>query len=132
MSQEINTIFQQFRDNLDKHHDRREKIIITSRDITAKSKKVIFGLHRLSKNSNADLFKKSEDAIKVIIDSFKSISAELQGANFYRYYRQISPGIQEFIEAISFKHFSPNQYTDFYILDSRNVKFLHSPFFLSL
>jgi predicted translin family RNA/ssDNA-binding protein len=33
-------IFETFRDELDEHHDRRERIIKTSRDITALSKKM--------------------------------------------------------------------------------------------
>lgn len=34
------SIFEHFRDELDEHHDRRERIIKTSRDITALSKKM--------------------------------------------------------------------------------------------
>lgn len=33
-------IFENFRNELDEHHDRRERIIKTSRDITALSKKM--------------------------------------------------------------------------------------------
>jgi hypothetical protein len=33
-------MFEKFRDNLDEHHDRRERIIKASRDITALSKKM--------------------------------------------------------------------------------------------
>lgn len=34
------SIFENFRNELDEHHDRRERIIKTSRDITALSKKM--------------------------------------------------------------------------------------------
>jgi hypothetical protein len=34
------TMFESFRDELDEHHDRRERIIKASRDITAASKKM--------------------------------------------------------------------------------------------
>lgn len=34
------SIFENFRDELDEHHDRRERVIKTSRDITALSKKM--------------------------------------------------------------------------------------------
>lgn len=37
----IQSIFSTFRDELDQHHDRRERIIKASRDITALSKKVL-------------------------------------------------------------------------------------------
>lgn len=33
-------MFEQFRDELDRHHDRRERIVKASRDITALSKKM--------------------------------------------------------------------------------------------
>jgi len=33
-------MFEKFRDELDEHHDRRERIIKTSRDVTAASKKM--------------------------------------------------------------------------------------------
>ena len=33
-------MFEQFRDELDEHHDRRERIVKASRDITALSKKM--------------------------------------------------------------------------------------------
>lgn len=37
---EFTPMFEQFRDELDEHHDRRERIIKASRDITALSKKM--------------------------------------------------------------------------------------------
>jgi hypothetical protein len=40
---------------------------------------------------------------------FESIAADLIGINAWRYQRQISPGIQEFMEAISFEHYLRTQ-----------------------
>lgn len=41
-------MFEAFRDELDEHHDRRERIIKASRDITAASKKMsVSSLHQL-------------------------------------------------------------------------------------
>jgi predicted translin family RNA/ssDNA-binding protein len=40
---------------------------------------------------------------------FDSITADLTGINAWRYQRQISPGIQEFMEAISFEHYLRTQ-----------------------
>lgn len=37
---EFTPMFERFRDELDEHHDRRERIIKASRDITALSKKM--------------------------------------------------------------------------------------------
>ncbi|TKA80068.1 hypothetical protein B0A49_10656, partial [Cryomyces minteri] len=39
-------MFETFRAELDEHHDRRERVIKASRDITAASKKIIFSLQR--------------------------------------------------------------------------------------
>jgi len=38
-----------------------------------------------------------------------SIAPDLQGINTWRYQRQVSPGIQEFIEAMSFQHYLQTQ-----------------------
>ncbi len=40
---------------------------------------------------------------------FESIAKDLAGLNAWRYQRQISPGIQEFMEAISFEHYLRTQ-----------------------
>ena len=40
---------------------------------------------------------------------FASISLDLKGINAWRYQRQISPGIQEFVEAVSFEHYLRTQ-----------------------
>ena len=40
-----------------------------------------------------------------IKDLFKSAEADLQDINAYRYQRQISSGIQEFMEAVLFQHY---------------------------
>ncbi|CEL06601.1 Putative Translin-associated protein X [Aspergillus calidoustus] len=45
-SPNVLSMFETFRDELDQHHDRRERLIKTSRDITALSKKIIFSLQR--------------------------------------------------------------------------------------
>lgn len=40
-----------------------------------------------------------------IHDRFVSVAPDLKGVNAYRYQRQISPAIQEFMEAVIFQHF---------------------------
>ncbi len=40
---------------------------------------------------------------------FKLISPDLLGINAWRYQRQVSPGIQEFMEALSFEHYVRHQ-----------------------
>lgn len=47
--------------------------------------------------------------IDVIVDSFKKVSRDLQGTNFYRYERNISSGMQEYFEALSFQYYLESQ-----------------------
>ncbi|KAE9366999.1 putative translin-associated factor TraX [Stipitochalara longipes BDJ] len=105
-------MFEVFRDELDEHHDRRERIIKASRDITAASKKIIFSLQRV-RALNSDIPPKIASEIKDrsagMQVQFGSIAADLTGINAWRYQRQISPGIQEFMEAISFEHYLRTQ-----------------------
>lgn len=47
--------------------------------------------------------------MKTINELFTSVAPDLQGIDVWRYQRQISGGIQEFIEAISLRHFLQTQ-----------------------
>lgn len=116
-AQEVNRspfmpMFEVFRAELDEHHDRRERIIKASRDITALSKKIIFSLQRvraLNQPIPPHIAKETSSRAASIKTLFESIAADLQGINSWRYQRQISPGIQEFMEAVSFDHYLQNQ-----------------------
>jgi predicted translin family RNA/ssDNA-binding protein len=44
-SPNVLSMFETFRDELDQHHDRRERLIKTSRDITALSKKMYVSIY---------------------------------------------------------------------------------------
>jgi predicted translin family RNA/ssDNA-binding protein len=44
-----------------------------------------------------------------IQERFESVGTDLNGLNAYRYQRQISPGIQEFMEAVLFQHYIETQ-----------------------
>jgi predicted translin family RNA/ssDNA-binding protein len=44
-----------------------------------------------------------------IQERFVSVTPDLRGINAYRYQRQISPGIQEFMEAVLFQHYLETQ-----------------------
>ncbi|KAL4805314.1 Translin family-domain-containing protein [Aspergillus unguis] len=111
-SNSIHSMFEGFRDELDQHHDRRERLIKISRDITALSKKIIFSLQRVRK-SNApippSILKDITPRFTSINELFQTAVPEVHGLNNYRYLRQLSGGIQEFIEALSFKHYLETQ-----------------------
>ncbi|KAJ6032831.1 uncharacterized protein N7446_008875 [Penicillium canescens] len=106
------SVFENFRDELDEHHDRRERIIKKSRDITALSKKIIFALQRV-RATNQPLPPKIAQENQVRFDQihalFEAVVPEQLGINSWRYQRQLSPGIQEFIEAVSFDHYLRTQ-----------------------
>ncbi|KAF8471709.1 Translin [Kalaharituber pfeilii] len=89
-------IFTSFRDELDEHHDRRERVIKASRDITALSKKMIFTMQRYLAQRTSQ-----------IRTLFTSILPDIPAGtlNSYRYQRNISAGIQEYLEATSFHHY---------------------------
>ncbi|KAI2699464.1 hypothetical protein CBS147332_8350 [Penicillium roqueforti] len=104
----ILSIFENFRDELDEHHDRRERIIKKSRDITALSKKIIFALQRVRATNQPippKIAQENQTRFDQIQALFEAVVPEQLGINGWRYQRQISPGIQEFIEAISFDHY---------------------------
>ncbi|KAI9799916.1 MAG: hypothetical protein M1833_003838 [Piccolia ochrophora] len=101
-------MFGAFRDALDEHHDRRERVIKASRDITALSKKIIFSLQRVRQSDEGipeNVAKENRARARSIEDLFDSISPDLQGLNIWRYQRQVSNGVQEFIEAVSFQYY---------------------------
>uniref|UniRef100_A0A8C1PE29 Translin-associated factor X n=1 Tax=Cyprinus carpio TaxID=7962 RepID=A0A8C1PE29_CYPCA len=73
------TVFQR---ELDTKHDKHERLVKISRDITIESKRTIFLLHRL--DTNAEVGLTSSDRL---VSSFYFL------------------GIQEYVEAVSFHHF---------------------------
>ncbi|EFR04517.1 translin-associated protein X [Nannizzia gypsea CBS 118893] len=97
----IQTIFTGFRNELDEHHDRRERVVKASRDITALSKKIV---RSVNAPIPPKIAKETDDRIKQIQELFKSIEADVSGVNAWRYH-QITWGIQEYIEAISFHRY---------------------------
>ncbi|CAG8145445.1 unnamed protein product [Penicillium salamii] len=108
----IISIFENFRDELDEHHDRRERIIKKSRDITALSKKIIFALQRVRATNQPlppKIAQENEIRFEQIRALFEAIVPEQLGIKGWRYQRQVSPGIQEYIEAVSFDHYLRTQ-----------------------
>ncbi|KAJ1945493.1 hypothetical protein FBU59_002291 [Linderina macrospora] len=96
----ILTAFTQYRDTLDAHYDQRERVIKCSRDITALSKKIVFSLLRITQDSPERVFADATNKQKQVLELFRKMSVELQGSNGYKYNRQATPGLQEYIEAI--------------------------------
>ncbi|PIL29628.1 hypothetical protein GSI_08265 [Ganoderma sinense ZZ0214-1] len=111
-------VFDHFREDLDDHNDRRERLIKSSRDVTNLSKKVIFLLHRIMTEDATETddrvlgsraASRAKPKLKDIQSLFAGIRLELTGDRFARYQRNVSPGLQEYIEALSFAHYLEHQ-----------------------
>ncbi|KAF2856897.1 Translin [Plenodomus tracheiphilus IPT5] len=120
-------MFEGFRTELDEHHDRRERIIKASRDITAATyshSKGVFSrmqiCQKLSTLTNHRVrtvgqplppfvTKSNAQYWETISKQYKTITADLQGLNAHRYAHNITGGNQEFMEALSFQHYLETQ-----------------------
>ncbi|KAK1762071.1 Translin family-domain-containing protein [Phialemonium atrogriseum] len=104
-------MFERFRDELDEHHDRRERIIKASRDITALSKKIIFSLQRVRKIDGdipQDIAKEMNARLNEIAKLLAIIGPETQGINRHRYAYSLRC-LEELVEALSFAHYLKTQ-----------------------
>ncbi|KAL2757021.1 hypothetical protein ACRALDRAFT_1075741 [Sodiomyces alcalophilus JCM 7366] len=103
-------MFSQFRDELDEHHDRRERIIKASRDVTALSKKIIFSCQRV--NKLGPLPQRTQEDIDSRMAEIKthltSIEADLASLNRYRYAYSLRC-LEELVEALVFAHYLRTQ-----------------------
>ncbi|XP_013420190.1 translin-associated protein X isoform X2 [Lingula anatina] len=99
--------FKQYQSELDGRHDKYERLVKLSRDVTIDSKRTIFLLHRSTgSESKAHIMEEAEDKLRQIqLTKFKPIAAELQNEDVHQFLRAISPGLQEYIEAVSFFHY---------------------------
>jgi predicted translin family RNA/ssDNA-binding protein len=107
-STSVHDLFQGFREELDEFNDRRERLIKASRDITNLSKKAIFDLQRSllpDGTRNQAAVKDAHTKLKQVQDKYREMSEEITGDRFWRHQRQVSPGLQEYIEALSFAHY---------------------------
>ncbi|KAI9656315.1 MAG: hypothetical protein M1821_004978 [Bathelium mastoideum] len=105
-------MFETFRAELDEHHDRRERIVKASRDITAASKKIIFALQRarqVNQPLHRSVIKSNAQYWEIIKTQYANVSPDIQGQDAYRYARNITGGNQEFMESLSFQHYLETQ-----------------------
>ncbi|BGP37235.1 hypothetical protein JCM10449v2_001140 [Rhodotorula kratochvilovae] len=98
--------FTSFRAELDAHHAQRERIVKLSRDVTALSKQLIFTLHRVGSGRGMEaVFREAEGKMQGLRALFEKLQGEVKGADFWRYERSVSPGIQEYLEGFTFFHY---------------------------
>lgn len=98
---EVQSFFYECSNKLDTHHDRHERLVKLSRDITIESKRVIFLLHRVQ--DEASKIKITAEAegklLSVINTSWNRVAKELAGQDPHHYMRAYSPG--KFVENYS-------------------------------
>ncbi|KAJ3416870.1 hypothetical protein HDV05_008455 [Chytridiales sp. JEL 0842] len=103
ISKEIADFFTNCGRILDDVHDRRERLVKISRDITINSKRMIFLLHRVTTDPNpTSILLQARESQRTIIALFSQASVDLQGQNTHRHHKSIAPGLEEYIEAVSF------------------------------
>ncbi|XP_074103655.1 translin associated factor X [Cotesia typhae] len=107
---ESNPVIQQFRgyaSELDDKHDRYERIVKFSRDITIESKRIIFLLHTIDKESKTDgILSEAKLRLDNLAKTlFKNIAHELNNQDPYQYLRAYTAGLQEYIEAMTFYNY---------------------------
>nr|GMD27383.1 translin-associated protein X isoform X1 [Ipomoea batatas] len=88
-------------------NEKRERVVKASRDITMNSKKVIFQVHRMSKDNREEVLEKAEKDLDAVTAQYVSrLVKELQGTDFWKLRRAYSPGVvQEYVEAATLCHF---------------------------
>ncbi|WFD22930.1 hypothetical protein MEQU1_001611 [Malassezia equina] len=105
--------FLSYRDEIDAFHDRRERLIKTSRDITALSKKLIFHLHRCSNTDALDAYASAYPKLQEISHLLHKCGKDEELAapcgaphdTMNRFERFVGGSLEEWIEAVSFLHF---------------------------
>ncbi|XP_046571114.1 translin-associated protein X-like isoform X1 [Haliotis rubra] len=99
--------FREFQVLLDTRHDKYERLVKLSRDVTIESKRTIFMLHRVAGNEDSEslLAQTLEKLNNIKLIKMMKISEELEGEDPYQFLRAYSPGLQEFIEAVTFYHY---------------------------
>ena len=96
-------VFQMYREELDAKHDKHERIVKLSRDCTIHSKRTIFLLHRTTSDpKKSEILSEADGKFKEILAILKLITCELVGEDPDKYRSAYSPGIQEFIEALTY------------------------------
>jgi len=92
--------FSKYQAELDARNDKYERLVKMSRDITIQSKRSIFSLLRREESSEK-LVTDAEEKFQAIKKLLKQISSETSNEDRYKFARAVSPGIQEFIEAVT-------------------------------
>ncbi|KAK4305687.1 hypothetical protein Pmani_022430 [Petrolisthes manimaculis] len=102
-------LFREYSKTLDKKNDKYERVYKASRDVTVRSKRVIFSMQRipgLSEEERETLLGTASGDLRDIEQTLlKHIAMELRDEDPYQFVNAYTAGLQEYIEALSFHHF---------------------------
>lgn len=100
--------FANYQVQLDSKNDKHERLVKMSRDITVASKRCIFLLHRVlddpSKQQNI-LDEARGKLDQIHSNQWSKISAEVNNDDQYLYAKAYRPGLEEYIEAITYYYY---------------------------
>lgn len=103
---EVQTLFQQYQNELDCSHDKRERLVKLSRDVTIQSKRIIFLLHRLLSSADKNsILSEADSKLQQVSKLLRRIAEEIVNEDPTRYRSAYSIGVQEYIEALSLYHY---------------------------
>ncbi|CAG9759654.1 unnamed protein product [Ceutorhynchus assimilis] len=129
-------MFKSFAAELDDKHDRYERIVKLSRDITIEAKRIIFLLHNFNieiDSKRDSILEEAKTRLTAIFQiSFLAIAKELQNHNAYLYHRAFTAGMQEFIEALCFYQFVKEEKIDNWKLVNNHFQYTEEDNPLSL
>ncbi|XP_061693917.1 translin-associated protein X [Syngnathoides biaculeatus] len=98
--------FRVFQIELDTKHDKYERLVKLSRDVTIESKRTIFLLHRVTSVPDAEaILNEADGKLNGVRQKICQIAEELKGEDMYQFHRAFTAGIQEYVEAASFQHY---------------------------
>ena len=107
---ELLSAFKAYQLELDEKHDRHERLVKTSRDVTSQSKKIIFLLHRVVGVEDKDkILAEADEKFGDVRKLVQHIAMELRDDDSpdagHRYRRAYRMGIQEYVEALGFSFY---------------------------
>ncbi|CAH1790716.1 unnamed protein product [Owenia fusiformis] len=119
--------FKQYQNELDTKHDKHERLVKLSRDVTLESKRVIFLLQRIAggtdENKN-NVLKEADTKLQAIQDDhFRKIALELDGEDPYQFLKAYTAGMQEYIEAVTFFQYHKDQSLTNHLTIQRQLQF---------
>ncbi|KAM9847568.1 translin-associated protein X [Aulostomus maculatus] len=105
-SSHVMAAFKAFQKELDTRHDKYERLVKLSRDITIESKRTIFLLHRVTTVPDTEeVVNEADVKLDGVRQKIGQIAEELRGEDIFQFHRAFTPGIQEYVEAVSFQHY---------------------------